>query len=199
MSGCVVQQARPVDVVKKDDDLWSPRHSSSHSQPFFTGLGSESAFLSHFLPAPGNHPSSTVSQFSSTALRADLQRSKHAGEATPHQRPCDGIPQPAATHIVLSTSSGSGVAVYAFAAKDESYNALQVCLPSCCIGQPRHQTRSKASCILKACTETAQLLHLAAYTRPGHMESSACLQSLRAQSPSPYLHTVVATLWSHSR
>ena len=80
------------------------------TQPaLFTGLGSESAFLSHFLPAPGNHPSSTVSQFSSTALRADLQRSKHAGEATPHQRPCDGIPQPAATHIVLSTSSGSGV------------------------------------------------------------------------------------------
>ena len=71
-------------MVKKDDDLWSPRHSSLHSQPFFTGLGSESAFLSHFLPAPGNHPSSTVGQLSNNALRADLQRSKHAGEAAPH-------------------------------------------------------------------------------------------------------------------
>ncbi|CAL5224835.1 g7589 [Coccomyxa viridis] len=74
-------QARPVDVVKKDDDLWSPRQSHSYSQPFFTGLGSESAFLSHFLPAPGNHPSTTSGQFSSNVLRADLQRTQHTGLA----------------------------------------------------------------------------------------------------------------------
>ena len=77
----MVLQARPVDVVKKDDDLWSPRHSQSYNQPFFTGLGSESAFLSHFLPAPGNHPSTTSGQFSSNALRADLQRTQHTGDA----------------------------------------------------------------------------------------------------------------------
>ena len=103
MSGCMVQQARPVDVVKKDDDLWSPRHSSSHSQPFFSGLGSESAFLSHFLPAPGNHPSSTVGQFSSNALRADLQRSKHAGETPfPH---AGGTPSPRHSSCVASADS----------------------------------------------------------------------------------------------
>ena len=76
----LVLQARPVDVVKKDDDLWSPRQSQSYSQPFFTGLGSESAFLSHFLPAPGNHPSTTSGHFSSNALRADLQRTQHTGD-----------------------------------------------------------------------------------------------------------------------
>ena len=47
MSPCVVQQARPVDVVKKDDDLWSPRHSSSQGQPFFTG-----AWFRVSLPVP---------------------------------------------------------------------------------------------------------------------------------------------------
>ena len=76
----LVLQARPVDVVKKDDDLWSPRQSHPYSQPFFTGLGSESAFLSHFLPAPGNHPSTTSGQFSNNALRADLQRTQQTGK-----------------------------------------------------------------------------------------------------------------------
>ena len=47
---------------KKDDDLWSPalrsggHMPSSASAPAARPLGSEAAFLSHFLPAPGNHP-----------------------------------------------------------------------------------------------------------------------------------------------
>ena len=41
---------------KKDDDLWSPALRGSASAPPARPLGSEAAFLSHFLPAPGNHP-----------------------------------------------------------------------------------------------------------------------------------------------
>ena len=64
-----------MDVVKKDDDLWSPRHSNWGSMhgPSAGGLSSESAFLSHFLPAPGNHPP-PIQHPSTTTLRADLHR-----------------------------------------------------------------------------------------------------------------------------
>lgn len=45
---------------KKDDNLWSPalrgHMASSASAPPARPLASEAAFLSHFLPAPGNHP-----------------------------------------------------------------------------------------------------------------------------------------------
>ena len=81
----VMLQVRPIDAVKKDDDLWSPRQSQAYHQPFFTGLGSESAFLSHFLPAPGNHPLTTSGHLSSSTLRADLQRTQHTGTVQPMQ------------------------------------------------------------------------------------------------------------------
>ncbi len=55
---------------KKDDDLWSPAlrgggggggllPATTSLPPLRPAAGSEAAFLSHFLPAPGNHPAPT--------------------------------------------------------------------------------------------------------------------------------------------
>ena len=86
---CRSVQSPNVDVVKKDDDLWSPRHShwgSMHGPSM--GLSSESAFLSHFLPAPGNHPP-PIQQPSTSTLRADLHRHRlPAGGPLPPPHAC---------------------------------------------------------------------------------------------------------------
>ena len=51
------------------------------------GLASEAAFLSHFLPAPGNHPP-PIQQPSTSTLRADLHRQRLPGERDPLQHAC---------------------------------------------------------------------------------------------------------------
>ncbi len=80
-SHALLEQSHPVDVIKKDDDLWSPRHSHTSPQPHIypAGLTSEAAFLSHFLPAPGNHPPPSAQHLSSSSLRADLHRHRVPG------------------------------------------------------------------------------------------------------------------------
>lgn len=84
--GSAAPQSPSLDVAKKDDDLWSPRHAHVAGAHAPAALASEAAFLSHFLPAPGNHPPS-IYHPSTTTLRADLNRHRLAGWGAP-SRPC---------------------------------------------------------------------------------------------------------------
>ncbi|KAK9905737.1 hypothetical protein WJX75_005400 [Coccomyxa subellipsoidea] len=97
-------QSHPVDVIKKDDDLWSPRHSHVPplQQGYPAGMASEAAFLSHFLPAPGNHPLPSTQHISSSTLRADMQRHCLPGPGLPQfamPRQGEGVPQDGHAHL----------------------------------------------------------------------------------------------------